>query len=417
MTIVHPRTGDQPMSVLTEVGGDPRTSEIVSRVRSFIDEYVIPAEPALYAGGEAARPIMAELQHRAKSEGLWAFPHPVEIGGQGMPLTQYVEVAEVVGRSEFGGTALGADTLLDALMLHRHGTRHARDRYLKGVVDGQFVPSYAMTEPGEAGSDPSRIRTRAVRDGGRWTITGRKWFTSRAGEAAYTAVLCRTDPAAVTNNAAFTMFVVPTDSPGYELVRALPILGHHSGQWEVGYNDVKVDDEAVLGECGHGYDIVRERLALGRVLRCMHWIGQAQRALDLMCHRLCSRIAFNTPLAHKQLLQQHVFDTYMDISAGQALVRRAVAALEAGDTSIHGRVAISAAKVGASRAFHGAADRAVQVFGAEGLTDDTPLSYMFRHARATRIYDGPDEIHIGLVGKLLIEDHQQGHDRRLAGLA
>jgi acyl-CoA dehydrogenase len=381
--------------------------QLLERVRHFVDSHLIPTEPQLYRGGDIAQAELRGLQRAAKDRGLWALPVPRELGGQGMSLADFLPISEVEGRSQFGPVALGSDTLLDVLMLHRHGSAQLRQHYLPGLVDGSLVPSYAMTEPGIAGSDPSGIRTRATRGRWHWVISGRKWFTSRAAEASFTTVLCRTEPFGKRNSEAFSLFLVPTNARGYTPVRPLPILGHMGGHWEVQYDDVEVDDEAMLGQRGRGYLIVRERLALGRTLRCMRWIGQAQRAFDLMCDRLCSRRAFDGLLADKQLLQQHVFDAFLDISTARGLVSTAVQALEGGaDTA----VPVSVAKVAASRALCRTVDRAIQVFGAEGLTEDTPLSVMYRDARSTRIYDGPDEVHVELVGRLLL---QRRKDRQL----
>jgi acyl-CoA dehydrogenase len=387
------------------------TTDLLEQVRDFVENHLLLNEPVLNQGGEIARAELRSLQCLAKDRGIWALPVPTELGGHGLSLAEFLPISEVEGRSGFGPVALGSDTLLDVLMLHRHGSVQLKEQYLSGLVDGSLVPSYAMTEPGSAGSDPSGIRTRATRGKWHWVITGRKWFTSRAAEATFTTVLCRTEPFGKRNSEAFSLFVVPTTARGYTLVRPLPVLGHAGGHWEVLYDDVEVDDDAMLGERGKGYRIVRERLALGRALRCMRWLGQAQRAFDLMCERLCSRRAFDGLLADKQLLQQHVFDAYLEVSAARGLIAAAVQALEAGTDAA---VPVSVAKVAASRALCHTVDRAIQVFGAEGLTDDTPLSLMYREARSTRIYDGPDEVHVDLVSRLLLQRHQY---RRLGAVS
>lgn len=385
-------------------------ADVATRVGSFIDEQVIPQEPVLAGGGDTARARMRSLQHKAKAAGIWALPLPRELGGHGMSLSTFLPISEIEGRSQYGPIALGSDSLLDVLMLFRHGSSAVHQRYLPGLASGDLVPSYAMTEPGVAGSDPSRIGTRATREKWHWVIRGRKWFTSRAAEADFTTVLCRTEAGGRRTSEAFSLFVVPTSSPGYTLTRPLSVLGHNSGHWEVLYDDVEVDDDAMLGERGQGYGIARERLALGRTLRCMRWIGQAQRAFELMCSRLCTRHAFNGLLADKQLLQQHVFDSHLEIGAARGLIHTAVADLERGGDAA---VAVSTAKVAASRALCNTIDRAIQVFGAEGLTEDTPLSVMHRQARSTRIYDGADEVHISLVGRLILNRQRE---RRIASL-
>ncbi|SCF18916.1 Acyl-CoA dehydrogenase [Micromonospora haikouensis] len=374
----------------------PRTG-LAAHVHAFVADRIIPAETLLLTGGEAGARAMRALQDEARQGGLWALPLPVRLGGHGLDLRTYAPLAEIEGCSDFGPTALGSDLILDALMLDRHGSTTVRDRYLAPMTSGAGGPSFAMTEPGIAGSDPSGLGTTAILDGDAWRITGRKWFTSRAATAAFTTVVCRTH-AGTDNRNAFSMLVVPTDSPGYRVVRELPVLGS-GGQYEISLDDVRVPADHVLGEPGQGLRIIGERLALGRTLRCLRWLGQAQRAYDLMLARLTTRHAHGGPLAEQQLLHGLVFDSHADIAAARALTHAAVDALaNGGDT----RIAVGTAKVVTARALHAVVDRAIQVHGAEGLTDDTPLPMLARTARAARILDGPDELHITTVARRLL---------------
>ncbi|HYF45901.1 MAG TPA: acyl-CoA dehydrogenase family protein, partial [Acidimicrobiales bacterium] len=192
-------------------------------VEAFLRERVEPAEPQLHAGDEASRELLRDLQRQAKEEGLWALGHPAELGGGGLPFLDYVYVNEVQGRSEFGQLALGTFTLQDSLMLHKYASDEWRARYLAPLVAAEISPSFAMTEPEVASSDPTQLQTAAVLDGEEWVINGRKWFTTGANRAAYTTVMCRTEPDAP-DHAAFSMIVVPTDTPGYEIVRETPVL-------------------------------------------------------------------------------------------------------------------------------------------------------------------------------------------------
>ncbi|MDG9675832.1 acyl-CoA dehydrogenase family protein [Micromonospora sp. DH14] len=374
----------------------PRT-DLAGRVRTFVADRVIPAETLLLAGGEAGTRTMRALQHEAREAGLWALPLPTHLGGHGLDLSAYAPLAEIEGRSDCGPTALGSDLLLDALMLDRHATATVRERHLAPMTRGGSGPSFAMTEPGIAGSDPSGLGTTATLDGDSWRITGRKWFTSRAATAAFTTVVCRT-AANVDNRNAFSLLVVPTDAAGYRVVRELPVLGA-GGQYEIVLDDVRVPADHLLGEPGQGLRIVGERLALGRTLRCLRWLGQAQRAHDLMLTRLTTRHAHGGPLAEQQLLHSLVFDSHADIAAARALTYAAVDALTNGGDA---RIAVGTAKVVTARALHAVVDRAIQVHGAEGLTDDTPLPMLARTARAARILDGPDELHITTVARRLL---------------
>lgn len=377
------------------------------RVRAFVEERVYPAETVLDHGdaGEA-RAVLAGLMAEAKAAGLWALGHPVAIGGQGMPFLDYVHVNEVVGRSQHAMVALGTHSLQDALMLDRYAAPQWRERYLLPLVAGDIFPSFAMTEPDVASSDPTQLQTTATLDSGpdsrEWVIRGRKWFTTGAASAAYTTVMCRTEPPGTPDHAAFSMIVVPTDTPGYTILRDTPVLGlRHglSGHYEVAYHDVRVPAANLLGPRGQGFAIAQMRLGPGRIFHCMRWLGQAQRAFDLMCRRLNERSAGGEPLANKQLMQQFVFDSAAEIQAARLLTLDAAAKLDAGSDA---RVEIGLIKVVGARMLHNVVDRAVQVFGAKGLTDDTPLSIMYRHAREARIYDGPDEVHVTSVGKRLL---------------
>ncbi len=373
-------------------------------VLAFMVDLVEPAEPTLHRGGEEAAALLAQLQREAKEAGLWALGHPKELGGGGMPFRDYVYVNEVQGRSEYGQLALGTFTLQDSLMLHAHASPAQREHWLEPLVAAEIWPSFAMTEPDVASSDPTQLRTTAVLDGDEWVINGRKWFTTGAGRAAYTTVMCRTEPDAP-DHSAFSMIIVPTDTPGYRLVRETPVLGIHGGHYEVAYEDVRVPADHLLGERGRGFHIAQERLGPGRIFHCMRWLGQAQRAFDLLCDRLVHRQAFGGPLADKQLMQEHVFESYAQIQACRLLTLHAADAVDRGGDA---RVEIGAVKVVGARMLHDVIDRAVQAYGAAGLTDDTPLSHMYRAARFARIYDGPDEVHVQAVARRILKAYLGG---------
>ncbi|QYE34501.1 acyl-CoA dehydrogenase family protein [Polymorphobacter sp. PAMC 29334] len=381
----------------------PNWVDMRARVKAFVEDRVYPAEDVLDNGApDAARAKLAELMAAAKAEGLWALGHPVAIGGQGMPLLDYVDVNEVIGRSQHAMVALGTHSLQDALMLDRYAAPEWRAKYLLPLVAGTIFPSFAMTEPDVASSDPTQLQTTATLEGGEWLIRGRKWFTTGAAGAAYTTVMCRTESGDAAPHAAFSMIVVPTDTPGYRIVRDTPVLGlHHglNGHYEVAYDDVRVPAANLLGPRGQGFAIAQMRLGPGRIFHCMRWLGQAQRAFDLMCRRLNERSAGGEKLADKQLMQQFVFDSAAEIQSARLLTLDAAAKIDAGSDA---RVEIGLIKVVGAKMLHNVVDRAVQVFGAKGLTPDTPLHIMYRHAREARIYDGPDEVHITSVGKRLL---------------
>jgi acyl-CoA dehydrogenase len=378
---------------------------IRQRVRQFIEEKIYPAESTLDRRGEPeAGSMLRRLMGEAKAAGLWALGHPKEIGGQGLPFLDYVYVNEVVGRAEHAMVALGTHSLQDSIMLNLHASPEWRDRYLKPLVAGEVFPSFAMTEPEVASSDPTQLQTTAVLDGDHWVVNGRKWFTTGADVAAYTTVMARTEPDAPPHQA-FSMIIVPTDTPGYTIVRDVPVMGMHGGHCEVLYDQVRVPRGNLLGPRGAGFLIAQQRLGPGRIFHCMRWLGQAQRAFDLMCERANSRVAFGSPLADKQQVQQMIFDTAAEIQASRLLTLDAAHKIDQGDLA---RVEIGIIKVVGAQMLYNAIDRAIQVHGAKGVSADTPLERMYRHARFARIYDGPDEVHRVSVARQILRAYGKG---------
>ena len=377
--------------------------EVRQRLKAFLETRIYPAEAVLQGTDKAAAESqLANLIAEAKAEGLWALGHPVEIGGQGMPFLEYVYINEVIGRSEYAQRVFGTYSLQDSIMLNQYASPEQREQFLKPLVAGDILPSFAMTEPALSSSDPSQLQTRAVLDGDYWRINGHKWFTTGADIATYTTIMCRTEFDAP-DHSAFSMILVPTATDGYDILRDTPLLGLNSGHFEVKYNDIRVPKSNILGGRGEGFLIAQRRLGPGRIFHCMRWLGQAQRAFDLMCDRLHARSAFGSSLADKQLMQQHVFDSLAEIQACRQLTLHAARCIDSGDAA---RVEIGAIKVVGARMLHNVVDRAIQVYGAEGLTDDTPLSRMYRHAREARIYDGPDEVHIQSVARQVLKRYR-----------
>lgn len=372
-------------------------------VKAFLEERVYPAEAVLQGDDkERSQAQLKSLMQEAKDAGLWALGHPVEIGGQGMPFLEYVYINEVIGRSEFAPLVFGTYSLQDSIMLNQYASAAQREQYLKPLVAGEIFPSFAMTEPDIASSDPTQLQTQALLEDGEWVINGRKWFTTGADIAAYTTIMCRTEPDAP-GHSAFSMILVPTDHPGYQIQRDTPVLGLNTGHFEVAYDNIRVPKSNLLGKRGEGFLIAQRRLGPGRIFHAMRWLGQAQRAFDLMCERLHQRSAFGQPLADKQLMQQHVFDSLSEIQACRQLTLHAAKCIDSGDP---GRVEIGLIKVVGARMLHNVIDRAIQVHGAAGLTDDTPLSRMYRHAREARVYDGPDEVHIQSVARQVLKRYR-----------
>lgn len=380
-------------------------AELCTRMRSFIDEEVIPLEPTLSRQDDDGAAALDGLKSRAKDLGLWALGHPEEIGGGGVPFLDFVYLNEIIGRSEFGQLAVGSVSMQDALMLHRHGTEEQRRRWVPGLVSGEILPSVGMTEPDVAGSDPVLVQTTARLDGAEWVVNGRKWFTTGARQAGYCTVFARTEPDSTPLHRSISAVIVPTDTPGFEIVRSIPTMGYDpSDHYEVRYTDVRVPADNVLGGRGNGFLVAQDRLGPGRVFHCMRWLGQAQRAFELMCARANARFAHGSLLADKGEIQRYVAESAAQIQAARLMTLDAARVMDAGEDA---RVQIGLIKFWGARMLHDVVDRAIQVHGALGLTADTPLEAMYRRARYARIYDGPDEVHRMSTARRMLRDPER----------
>ncbi|MFI8275742.1 acyl-CoA dehydrogenase family protein [Streptomyces sp. NPDC085929] len=380
---------------------EPQVAELREKVDHFVRTEVIPSEAVLDAGGEGATAALAELRVEARAAGLWALPLPADLGGGGLTFREYAALAEAEGASDHGPASLGSAPLLDVTMLNRHGSARVREEYLKRLVAGEIRTCYAMTEPNVPGTDPLLTETRGeARPDGSWYVSGRKWFTSGAAGADLVTVMARTGGTAG-DRVGLSLLLVPTGSPGFRVVRELPVLGA-AGQYEIELDRVLVPADHLLGEGGDALAIAGERLALGRTLRCLRWLGQAQRAFDLMCERAATRSGSRGPLADHQLVQQHVFDALLALRTTRPLVHEAVALIAAGQDA---RTEVGLAKVAAARMLQQVTDSAIQVHGAAGLGPDTALPSLFRGGRAARILDGPDELHITSVARRVLRGY------------
>jgi len=401
----------------SDLESSPEIQDIRKRVEDFLTEFIYPNEKALSRGGDEAWSVeqsleqaeawnlMQSIQQKAKERGLWALGLPKEIGGGGLGFMPYVFVNEIVGRSEYAIVGLGTHSAQDATMLNLYGSPEQKKRWLLPLVNGDVYPCYSMTEPEVSGADPTGLRTRAVQDGDEWVINGHKWFTSGANRASFATVMTVTDPDAPPYER-FSMIVVPTDTPGFEIVRVVPVMGEIAGgHCEVRYNDVRVPLTNLLGPRGQAFKIAQKRLGPGRIYHCMRWLGQAQRAFELMCERAISRHAFGGPLADKQTIQNWIADSAAEIQAARLLTLDAARKIDRGDEA---RVEISLIKFWGAKVLHDVIDRAIQVHGALGVSGDTPLERMYRHARFARIYDGPDEVHRMVVSRRILREFKEG---------
>ena len=371
---------------------------------------VLPNEAALDREDDAADALVAELRAEVKGAGLWA-PHvPPDAGGTGTGFLDYAYLNEQIGRTVWGQLVFGcqAPDAGNAEILHLFGSDEQKERWLFPLVAGDIRSFFSMTEPEVPGSDPTTLRTRAVRDGGDYVIDGHKWFSSGAEGAAFGIVMAVTDPDAEPHLRA-SQIIVPADTPGVDVVRAIPTMGHRGRNWsthcEVRYTNVRVAARNLLGDEGAGFRIAQKRLGPGRIHHVMRWLGQMQRAFELMCSYSLEREAFGEPLAEKQTVQNWIADSYAEIQACRLTTLDAAHKIDAGDEA---RVEIPAIKFSAARVLQEVIDRAIQVHGARGLTDETPLAKMAMHARAGRIYDGPDEVHRQVVARRILKAFASG---------
>jgi acyl-CoA dehydrogenase len=382
-------------------------SELRARYRAFMEEHVYPNERQLHADDQE---LIRSLQAKAKEAGLWA-PHvPPDAGGTGQGFLAYAHLNEEIGRSTYAQLVFGcqAPDAGNAEILHLFGTPEQKERWLFPLVAGEIRSFFSMTEPEVSGSDPTTLQTRAVRDGDEWVIDGHKWFSSGADGAAFGIVMAVTDPDAPPHARA-SQIVVPADTPGVDVVRPIPVMGHAGSGWsthcEVFYRGVRVPVDNTLGEPGDGFRIAQKRLGPGRIHHVMRWLGQMQRAFELLCSYSLEREAFGSRLADKQTVQNWIADSAAGIHASRLMTLDAAHKIDEGDEA---RVEVSVIKFFAAQVLHDVIDRAIQVHGARGLTDETPLAEMYANARAARIYDGPDEVHRMVVSRRILKEFERG---------
>jgi len=388
----------------------PEYLEARDRYRAFMEEHVYPNETAIGREDAAAAALLDELRGHARDAGLWAPHMPPEAGGTGLGFLYYACLNEEIGRAAYAQLVFGcqAPDAGNAEILHLFGTDDQKERFLRPLVAGDVRSFFSMTEPDVSGSDPTLLRTRAVRDGDEWVIDGHKWFSSGADGASFGIVFAITDPEAEPHRRG-TMILVPVATPGVEIVRPIPVMGHAGRGWsthcEVTYTGVRVPLADTLGGEGDAFAIAQKRLGPGRIHHVMRWLGQMQRAFELMCTYANAREAFGGPLAEKQTVQNWVADSAAEIQACRLLTMDAARKIDEGSEA---RVEVSLLKFYAARVLCDVIDRAIQVHGARGLTDETPLASMATMARGARIYDGPDEVHRMVVARRILRSFRDG---------
>lgn len=350
--------------------------------------------------------LIKGLRQTAKDEGFW-LPHmPEDVGGMGLGVTALAAVSAEAAKVPYGPYIINAQAPDEGNMhtLYHFATDYQREQFLKPLLEGTARSCFSMTEPEVAGSDPTLIQTSAVEDGDDWVINGHKWFTSGAKGADFAIVIARTDPDASIPQARNSAFIVPTSSPGFEIVRDVETMGGRHNHPEIRYNDVRVPKENLLGERGGGHKLGQVRLGPARLAHCMRWLGQIEMALEMLIDRAQKRYAHGSYLSEKQSIQWMMSDSAMELYASKLMVLHAAYKIENG---MEFKQEVSMAKHHVANTLWRVIDRAMQVHGALGYSTDTPLAQMMQQARWARLADGADEVHQMRIAELLMKAYTE----------
>ena len=382
---------------------------LLDEIRSLIEERALPLEGAFLTQPYAeVEPRLNALRAEVKRLGLWA-PHlPADLGGRGLSLTAFAHVSAVLGETPIGHYLFNAQApdIGNCELLHAHGTAEQNARWLGPLARGEIRSCFAMTEPEFAGSNPVWMAATARRDGSDYVIDGHKWFTSSADGAAFTIVMAVTAPDAKPHQRA-SQIIVPMNAPGLTLVRNIPVMGDtgsgHASHGELRFEGVRVPVTNRIGAEGAGFALAQERLGPGRIHHCMRWIGICERAFRLMCtHAVRRELSPGHPLGEQQAVQHWIAESRAEIDAARLLVLDTAAQIESNGAKA-ARDRISLIKFHVAGVLQRVLDRAIQVHGALGMTDHTPLAFWYRHERGARIYDGPDEVHKSSVARRILK--------------
>jgi len=387
--------------------------ELVPRYREFLEKYIIPLEQgAIYGSFRAHLPQLRALRAKAKERGLFT-PHlPVSHGGLGLSLVEFASISEVLGTSPLGHYVFNcnAPDIGNMELMHQFASPYLQETYLRTLERGEIRSCFAMTEPEHAGSNPVHMSTTAVREGDEYVINGHKWFTSSADGASFTIVMAVTNPSEENKYSRASMILVPLDTPGYRLIRNISIMGDEGEDYlshsEVEFVNCRVPVSHLIGEEGSGFQLAQVRLGPGRIHHCMRWIGICERALGMMCDRAIEReLNPGHSLAMQQTIQNWIAESAAEIKASRLLVLNTAHKIEK-DGAKAAKEDISTIKFFVSDVLMKVVDRAIQVHGGLGITDDTLLSFWYRHERGARIYDGPDEVHKTVLAKSILKSRR-----------
>ena len=385
---------------------------ILDMMKEFVEKELVPLEAAfLKRPMSELLPEIEEKRQMVKKMELWAPLHPKEYGGMGLSLTDYALCAEALGGNHLGLYVFGcqAPDAGNIEILHKYGTEEQKAQYLQPLVDGKIRSCFSMTEVDLPGSNPTWMETTAVKDGDDYVINGHKWYTSSADGAEFAIVMAVTNPEAGPHMQA-SMIIVPTDTPGFNLVRNIPVMGHEGDSWashaEILYQNCRVPQANLLGPEGHGFILAQDRLGPGRIHHCMRWIGICNRCFDLMCARALARpITPDKKLADMQIIRSWIAESAAEIRAARLLILHTAWTIENLGVK-EARQDISLIKFFVAGVMQKVVDRALQVHGGLGMTDDTVIASFYRGERAARIYDGTDEVHKISVSRRILREYE-----------
>ncbi|HSJ69805.1 MAG TPA: acyl-CoA dehydrogenase family protein [Anditalea sp.] len=381
--------------------------------KAFLENHIYPIELEVVNGSFRSHlPLLNELRQKAKDAGLFA-PHlGKEDGGLGLNLMEFAHISEILGTSPLGHYIFNsqAPDIGNMELLHQFGSQELQEKYLLPLQRGEIRSCFAMTEPENPGSNPVHLSTTATKNGDEYIINGHKWFTTAADGANFTIVMAITDPKNANPYQRASMILVPLENPGYQLMRNIPIMGDEGEDYmshgEVKFTDCRVPITNLIGDEGQGFALAQERLGPGRIHHCMRWIGICERALDLLCARAVSRnLDAGKPLASKQTIQNWIAESAAEIKASRLMVLHTAYQIQHFGAKA-AKEDISTIKFYVSDVLMKVLDRAIQVHGALGITDDTLLSFWYRHERGARIYDGPDEVHKAVLARRILKQYE-----------
>ena len=385
-------------------------TDLLPRIRSFIDSEVIPLEAAfLSKPWPELEPTLQAKRRMVRDAGLWGLALPAEVGGQGLTLAEFGRVSEELGRTPLGHYTFNcqAPDIGNSELLLQFGSQAQKDRWLMPLVRGEIRSCFSMTEPEHAGSNPTWMSTTAVSDGDEYVINGHKWYTTAADGATFAIVMAVTNPEAESRHQRASQIIVPLDTPGFTRVRNIAVMGESGEGWpthaEVTYENVRVPVSNRIGDEGAGFALAQQRLGPGRIHHCMRWIGICERAFDILCsHAAHRQVAPGRTLGEQGIVQAWIAESRAEINASRLLVLETARKIDE-EGSYAARDEISLIKFYVAGVINQVLDRALQALGGLGMSDDTPIAWWYRHERAARIYDGPDEVHKISVARRILK--------------